>query len=415
MSEPKKLYLLDTSAIHIAPLRKITAPFDEVEIIRFDKGADALKAAAKDKPVLILANWTLPDMQGPELIKGVQTLRPLEIPLLLFTAERPMREVQNAMRMGASDVLGLPIDWNFLHRHLVRLFEQTPSQPAGEYEEDFEVKILNQLDEVSRLTPLPDIAQRVLAISEDPKSSAGQLAEIVRQDATITANVLKVVNSAAYGYRREISNIQQAIVVLGFDEVRNITIAASLSKDLDLPESRLFQRRKFWMHSLAAGMIAQKIAQRNPEIDAEDAFIIGLLHDIGEVILDQHFHNEFTESLEKADGEKRHIALAERELMGVDHAEVGGVVARNWSLPVSLEKAIMYHHEPWRADAWNHAVYLAHVSNLLASVAGYSAGNNPKPEHPYPDAFLSLGLEGKSLKEIWITLGLDISSIKSLI
>lgn len=415
MSEATKLYLLDNSAIHIAPLKKIVAPFENVEIIRFDKASDAIAAAPKDLPKLIFANWNLPGMQGLDLIKQVQALRPLTIPVILFTPERPVREVQNAMRIGAHDVLGLPIDWNFLHRHLVRLFQKAPTQPAGEYEEDFEVKILNKLDEVTRLTPLPDIAHRVLAISEDPKSSAGQLADIVMQDATITANVLKVVNSAAYGYRREISNIQQAIVVLGFDEVRNITIAASLSKDLDLPESRLFQRRKFWLHSLAAGMIAQKIALRNSEINADDAFIIGLLHDIGEVILDQHFHDMFTEALEKAEEDGRHVALVERELMGVDHAEVGGVVARNWSLPVSLEKAIMYHHEPWRADAWNHAVYLAHVSNLLASVAGFAADNNPKPEHPYPDAFLTLGLEGKSLKEIWITLGLDISSIKTLI
>jgi len=416
MSERRRIFLLDHSSMLVAPLKRVCSPFQPCEIVQFGSFSEAESLIAKHKPNLVFSNWDLPDIKGLDLISKVHSNSKInKIPLLLFTKERPLAEVQKAMMQGAGDVLGVPIDWNFLHRHLVRLFNEAPDREPGEYEEPGETVILNRLDKVSQLTPIPKVAQQVLAISEDPRSSAGQLAEIVQQDPTITANVLKLVNSAYYGYSREISNIQKAIVVLGFDEVRNITIAASLSSDIDLPESRLFKRQKFWLHSLASATIARTIAMRNPKVNAEDAFIIGLLHDIGDIVLDQHFHDLFIEAMENADESKDDLNLSERALMGVDHAEVGGVIARNWDLPVSLEKAIMYHHEPWRADYWNHPVFLAHISNILASYAGFPKGTNPRIEEPNGAALEALGFGGMSLKEVWENLNLDLSNLKTIL
>lgn len=402
--------------MQVAPLRGACAPFANCQVMHFDSFADAKREMTEGLPEFILANWDLPDSDGLTLLKQMgKQAETARIPIMLFTTDRPLDKIRQAMNLGAKDVLGVPIDWNFLHRHLVRIMKEVPQQNPGEYEEDEDVEILNRLEEVTRLTPLPQIAAQVLAISEDPRSSAGQLAEIVQMDPVITANVLKLVNSAYYGYRREIGNIQQAIVVLGFDEVKNITVAASLSQGLDIEGSRLFQGREFWLHSLAAATIASAIAKKNPKLNADDAFIIGLLHDIGDVILDQHFHKYFERILDDAEAGGEHLSLVERKKLGVDHAEIGGVLARNWFLPIPIEKSILYHHEPWRADEWNHGVYLAHVANLLAGVAGYGLKANPSPEDPYPAAFEALGLPATSTKEAWESLELDLGSLKSII
>ncbi|MFH0883802.1 MAG: response regulator [bacterium] len=416
MSENRRIFLLDRSSMQVAPLHGACAPFTNCQVVHFESFADAKKEMSEGLPEFILANWDLPDMKGLALLKQMgKRAETAGIPIMLFTTDRPLSEIRQAMNLGAKDVLGVPIDWNFLHRHLVRIMNETPPQPPGEYEEEEDVEIMNYLDGVTRLTPMPQIAAQVLAISEDPHSSASQLAEIVQKDPVITANVLKLVNSAYYGYRRSISNIQQAIVVLGFDEVRNVTVAASLSQGLNIEGSRLFQGSDFWLHSLATATIAGAIAKRNPKVNADDAFIIGLLHDIGDVILDQHFHMFFEKILDDAEAGGENLSLVERRRLGVDHAEIGGVLARNWFLPVSIEKAILYHHEPWRADEWNHGVFLAHAANLLAGVAGYGMKGNPKPEDPHPMAFETLGLSAETLKDSWDSLELDLGFLRNIL
>ncbi len=415
MSDKRRIFLLDRSSMQVAPLHGACAPFENCSVEHFDSFKTAKKGMEENPPAFMLVSWDLPDMDGLALLKHLgRKADTARIPVMLFTTDRPVDKIRQAMNLGARDVLGVPIDWNFLHRHLVRILDEVPSQPPGEYEDESDVEVLNRLDGVTRLTPLPEVAARVLAISEDPRSSAGQLAQIVQKDPVITANVLKLVNSAYYGYRRKISNIQQAIVVLGFDEVRNVSIAASLSQGLELSDSRLFNGREFWTHSLAVATIASELTKRNPELNADDAFIIGLLHDIGDVILDQHFHHLFEEILDDAESQKEHLALVEHKRLGVDHAEIGGVLARNWNLPVPIEKAILYHHEPWRADSWNHSVFVAHVSNLLAGFAGYGIRSNPSPESPHSTAFETLGLPANSLKEAWDSLELDLGSLKSI-
>lgn len=229
---------------------------------------------------------------------------------------------------------------------------------------------LRQITEkIIGLPTLPTVVTQLISVVGDPASSARQIAQLVSTDQALTAKILKVANSAFYGFAREIATVQLAIVVLGIEMVKNIGLSVAVLKRFsEGKEHRLFDRQRFWEHAIGCGVAARMLALKFKDRRiADEAFVAGVLHDIGKLILIEYFGDEFTEALEKAEAEGLAIVDAEEQVLGVSHADVGAWLAEKWNLPLNLVHAISYHHRPFEPDAEKpeDLVVLTHMGDAL--------------------------------------------------
>ncbi|MCP4706192.1 MAG: HDOD domain-containing protein, partial [candidate division Zixibacteria bacterium] len=199
------------------------------------------------------------------------------------------------------------------------------------------------LSEHKELSSLPQVLAEVLKISSDDNSSADDLTRVILKDPALTAKLLRVVNSPFCGQAREVSSIKQAVMALGIRTVMALALSTSVY-DLTDRITSLIDRKKFWRHSLevaiASRMIAEKIGYKSPE----EAFVVGLLHDIGVLILESSFPEEFKRIWRLVEsGEKQE--LIEQKTWGTDHARAGQFLMDQWGIPKKLGEAIGAHHE----------------------------------------------------------------------
>ena len=230
------------------------------------------------------------------------------------------------------------------------------------------------LERIKSLPTLPSVLGRILATVADPDASIVELTQHVESDPSLTATLLRLVNSAYYGHPREIDSIPRAIVMLGFTEVRNLTLAISTFRSMQQGRHD-FDRLQLWKHSFAAAMAAERLAKLQG-IGEEGSFVAGLLHDIGKVALDALFPASFLCAVHKAKMEGKLLRETEREIMGMDHAEVGALLGQRWDLPCAVVGAIRYHHALESAGEHARLASLAALADYVTYPAGLGESSN---------------------------------------
>jgi HD-like signal output (HDOD) protein len=258
-------------------------------------------------------------------------------------------------------------------------------------------KILRGLVE---LPPMPNIILKAREIMEDPGSSLKDLAGVIEHDQAIVARVLALANSAYYGLSGLVSSIQHASILLGQKTLGElITIAASsklLSKQL---KGYMLHPGDLWKHSLAVALGSKMIAEKINAECIEDAFIAGLLHDAGKIILDPYIvanKKAFKRALEN--GQPKFIQ-AEKEILGFDHAEVMSRAVRFWRYPENQSTAIRYHHYPSRCDD-SELAFIVHLADFAAKEAGFKSENGGFPPELEPQALRYFGFRKEDLSHI---------------
>ncbi len=208
-------------------------------------------------------------------------------------------------------------------------------------------KLKEKLLKIGDLATLPVVAYNVMQLTQNPKASAMDVGKAISQDPALTSKVLKIANSAFYGFPRKISTINNAIVILGFSNIRNIVLSAGIiDAHKGRKSSQYFDRTDFWKHSLACGIASKIIASTVGLKNSEEAFIWGLLHDLGKIVMDTYIHEEFSQIAQHAKLKGILIVDAEQKYLGFDHTDVGSLVAKKWNMPPALIKVIRYHHNP---------------------------------------------------------------------
>lgn len=232
-------------------------------------------------------------------------------------------------------------------------------------------KIKRRIGAIRDLPTLPSVIHEFHRVAEDPDAGMERIAEVIQKDPVLTGKVLRIVNSAFYGLQQKIGTLRLALVILGMKQIRHLVIGVSvMSVFPPKPGRPTFDRNRFWTHSAGVGMISRMVAARAQAMFDGVEFTAGLLHDIGKVVLDEYFHEDFTEALARS--EKKGIPLyeAEDEVFGVTHAQVGEWVAGHWNLPEELCEAIAFHHKPERAERNMVLTSVVHLANLLARMKG---------------------------------------------
>ncbi len=222
------------------------------------------------------------------------------------------------------------------------------------------------LDGVEKVPTLPVVVNSILELMENPKTSAEDVNRIIRTDQALAARLLKIVNSAFYGFPRQISTVTQAVVILGFNAVRSLALSASVIQIFGTKSREGFDVRAFWEHSISTGVMANLVGRRINYPLPEECLIGGILHGIGKLILDQYLHNLFMQAVKKAKKEKKLLHHAEREIFGTDHCRVGAMLAERWKIPLQLVEAINYYPNPGLANFSPTLVSLVHVGNYIA-------------------------------------------------
>lgn len=237
---------------------------------------------------------------------------------------------------------------------------------------------LQQLVQTIRDLPaLPEVVVRVMRMAEDPRSDAQAIARVIATDQAMAARVLKLANSAFYGLPRRVGTLSEAVVILGFRTIKNLAIAASTFELLNREIAGYWlQRGELWRHSLACAIGAQLIARRARLPVSEEAFVAGLLHDIGKVAIDLFVRAQFDQIMERALQDRIPFVEAEQAVLGFNHAMAGGLIAEKWNLPPLLVSVIKYHHQPSSAPDRDPMISVVHLADLLSITMGIGIGGD---------------------------------------
>lgn len=229
-----------------------------------------------------------------------------------------------------------------------------------------------RLQAIDELPSLPVIIAELNQLMSDPRTTAPKLATVIMKDPAITARVLKIVNSAFFGFPKRIESVNQAIVALGFNTVRSIVLCSSVMEAFSGSKSKsaAMSRKEFWKFSVAVGAAAKVVARNAGEKKMESAFVNGLLHGVGKLVLDQFFHDPFVLAVSEARSRDLTLWEAEREFIGVTDAEVGAILLELWKLGDGIQSCIQYLENPADAPEEHRAMcsYVL-VGNVIARVA----------------------------------------------
>ncbi len=252
-----------------------------------------------------------------------------------------------------------------------------------------------------KLPSLPLIFSQIMDLMSDPDSSANDFAKVIGNDPALTAKLLKIVNTAFYGYRSQIDTISHAVMIIGTSELYALCLSTSvLTLFKDIP-SILVDMTSFWKHSIGCGMIARKIAARKGETNRERFFVAGLLHDIGRLIIYNNLPNQAHQAIAYAAHHKELLYNAETRVLGFDHAKIGGRILDKWKLPVKLADVVRFHHHPENApEPFDIDTAIIHLSDIILNALQLGTSGEHLVPPLNPAAWKMIGLSVEMLPEI---------------
>ncbi len=204
-------------------------------------------------------------------------------------------------------------------------------------------KIYSKIDE---LPTLPSTVTRLLNMFEDKRSNASLITEVIRKDPPLAAKILKVANSAYYGFSQKISDLERAVALLGFNMVKSLAVSIGVMKSLPAQNKTYVSGKELWYHSVTVATLLREMGKLlYNEKESEHLFILGLLHDVGMIVFDQFFSNKFQEVLENGQSvERKDFYKIEQKVIGFDHGEVGGMLLTRWNFPSIITMSVAGHH-----------------------------------------------------------------------
>jgi len=251
-----------------------------------------------------------------------------------------------------------------------------------------------------KLPTFPFIAQRVVSLINNPGSSASELEKVIKHDQVLTAQLLKMVNSAYYGFPRRITTVGQGIVILGYKALRELVLRISIADLFRMKgEHKVFDRTALWQHAVGTAVGAKTLARLAGLPLEEEAFIAGLLHDLGILLLDLCLTTEFEEIICLTADHHLPLIRAEEKVLGFNHTLVGKMLAEKWNLPPLFVEVLRHHHQPIRTRNYWAATALVFLADNLAQEAGigFLEGYDADPDFKTEVwAWLELSPEQKS-------------------
>lgn len=273
------------------------------------------------------------------------------------------------------------------------------------------------LDGIENLVSLPAACIRINEMVEDPRCSAEDMGRVINQDPALTARLLRIANSPLYGVAGKIDTVSRAVTLLGTRQVQALALATSAVRAFDGIPNNLVSMESFWEHSIYCALAARTLAMECLKPKREAVFIAGLLHDIGQLVLYYRLPELSSQALVavmEGPGELE-AQEAERDLMGFDHAEVGGELIRRWGLPLNLQECVAFHHDPTRASQHPVEVAIVHIANSIAALAELSSLDLHEAPRIHPVAWKLTGLQEDIIESVVGGIQGQINDVRSVL
>lgn len=260
-------------------------------------------------------------------------------------------------------------------------------------------KRLNYIvSKVNDLPMLPNRVKKIIDITEDPDSTIQDLENEILKDQSLTSKILKLANSAYYGYPRKINTVSQATILLGFQTIKSIALASTVSKMMTHElKGYALGENELWTQSQTCAIISRHIAKEVKYPNPETAYIAGLLRDIGKTILNFYVEKEYHAIINKVEYSNMPFLEAEEEILGFNHAQVGEKIAIKWNFPEELVEAIGLHHSPEKATINPTLVSIVHIADAITMMMGISIGADGLAYNFSPFALETLNLTPNDL------------------
>lgn len=250
-------------------------------------------------------------------------------------------------------------------------------------------------EDVGQLVAFPEVYLRLGQLLDDPDCAAPQVAQLISQDPALSLRVLRIANSPFFGLSREVDTVARAVTVLGLARVRETVLTCAASQVLTEIPNDVITMEDFWHHSIYCGLIAQALATHSSRVSEDFAFVAGLLHDIGQLVLFNRYPGEMHVALDLlAEGDRElQMHAVEQQVLGIDHMALGAALLHAWHLPERLQECVEFHHQPERAQRYPVETAVIHLANALAHLA--QSGSDDLAEASFIDAraWQTAGLE----------------------
>lgn len=234
-------------------------------------------------------------------------------------------------------------------------------------------KAMQLVEQIDDLPTIPVVATQVLQLVDSPDVKIEDVADLMLSDQVMTARVMKMINSPVYKPTKAITSLKHALVYLGLKHIREVALTTSFINAFG-ENSGAVEISSFWEHSFGVGMVSKVIAQKVGYADLEKAYIAGIIHDLGEVVLSQLMREDFLRVLESIEGKPIKLVDAEAELLGTTHCEIGACMARKWNFPEVYCDIIANHHTPGEAVVDPVLCAIVNLSDLFCSVRELNYG-----------------------------------------
>jgi len=366
-------------------LQELGEQQDQWELSSVGTASAALETLNKNSFDVVLADLDLPDLNGVDLLDAVWEAQPKTVRFLRA------RSIDNELMMkcvwGTHRLLSKPSDTATIKANILRGLEL-----------DVWLANKNIRSLVSRMRTfpiMPSLYSKVVKELQAPTTSAANVAEIIGRDLAMTTKIVQVVNSAFYGLQRQITDLTEAIQILGMETVKSLILAIHAFSQLDKVKPLYFSIDKIWRHGMAVGTMAKRIvnSETNDDAMAEEAFTAGLLHDIGKIVLASNLDEHYNGAMALARKRQLPPVEVEAEIFGATHAETGAYLLALWGLPNSIVEATALHHFPWKSAKKEFSPLTAvHVANALEY-----------EQNPDKDGFISTPLDLNYLKDLGLS------------
>lgn len=271
------------------------------------------------------------------------------------------------------------------------------------------------LSRVGKLPPLPDTAVKLMKILNDPRSTVEQIVDAIRYDQALTAEVLRLCNSAFFGLSRNITSLNEAMLCLGTVKVLQLVMSVHTNSMLSQEQAGYgLPPGVLWRHSVAVALASSNLAQKIRLPNVNLLFTAGLLHDIGKVVLNEYVAADFLEIVRLVREERLSFVEAEQRVLGYSHQEVGARIGEMWKLPEPLIRCIRYHHDPGDLDTPDALVDIVYLANSVCLLLGIGLGEDGLFYRADERVMQRHNLKESDLEEIGAQMLMDLKRVEQL-
>ena len=335
----QRVLFVDDEAMLLEMYRLVFEQDQDRWDIQFAPGAkEALEMMEKQPFDVIVSDMRMPGMSGAELFQEVIKLYP-KTSRLIMSGYADQEQI--AKCIGAThQFIAKPFD--------IKLLKSTIWRVCALDGWMLDERLRTVVAQLYSVPSLPSLYFRIMDALTSPNAGVDTIGAIVAKDPAMTAKILQLVNSAFFGIARKVSNASEAVQYLGVGRVRSLVLSLHVFTCFDKMRIKNFSIERVWGHSMATGMLAQRIAkaERAGREDQDEAYVAGMLHDIGKVMLASSFVDRYADAVALASDRKIPMIDAEREVFGVTHAEVGAYLLGLWGLPIAIVESVALHHVP---------------------------------------------------------------------